>query len=68
QPQSLRDVSVSLDNVGQVEMARGNLGGARKQFEESLRILAGLERDGRLFPEWRRDIAWVKQQLARLGA
>jgi tetratricopeptide (TPR) repeat protein len=68
QPQTLRDVSVSLNNVGGVEMARGKRGEARKNFEESLRILTNLQRDGKLFPQWRNDITWVKQQLARLDS
>jgi tetratricopeptide (TPR) repeat protein len=68
QPQTLCDVSVSLLNVGGVEMARGKHGKARKNFEESLRILTNLERDGKLFPQWRNDITWVKQQLARLDS
>ncbi len=59
-------MSVSLNNVGQVELARGNLDEARKCFEESLSVLTGLERDGMLLPAWRNDIAWVKDQLARL--
>jgi tetratricopeptide (TPR) repeat protein len=68
QPQTLRDVSVSLNNVGGVEMARGKHGEARKNFEESLRVLTNLQRDGKLFPQWRNDIAWVKQQLVRLDS
>ena len=68
QPQTLRDVSVSLNNVGGVEKARGKHGEARKNFEESLRILTNLQRDGKLFPQWRNDITWVKQQLARLDS
>ena len=68
QPQSLRDVSISLNNVGKVEMARGNLDAVRKHLEESLRILTGLERDGKLFPQWRNSIVWVKQQLERVVA
>jgi tetratricopeptide (TPR) repeat protein len=66
QPQTLRDVSISLNNVGGVEKARGKHGEARKNFEESLRILTNLQRDGKLFPQWRNDIAWVRQQLACL--
>jgi hypothetical protein len=49
-------------------MARGNHSKARKCFEESLHILTDLERDGKLFPQWRNDIVWVKQQLTRLGS
>jgi hypothetical protein len=68
QPQTLRDVSISLNNFGWVEEAREKHGEARKDFEESLRILTNLQRDGKLFPQWRNDIAWVKQQLARLDS
>jgi hypothetical protein len=68
QPQTLRDVSVSLNKVGGVEEARGKHGEARKNFEESLRILTNLQRDGKLFPQWRNDINWVTQQLARLDS
>jgi hypothetical protein len=38
----LRDVSVSLNNVGGVEMARGNLDAASAAYAEMLRILRGL--------------------------
>jgi hypothetical protein len=66
QPESLWDVSTSLNNVGRVEMARGKPAEARKYFEESLRILTDLQRTGKLFPQWRGDMAWVKDQLAHL--
>ncbi|MEZ4409487.1 MAG: tetratricopeptide repeat protein [Polyangiales bacterium] len=35
-PQALRDLSVSLDNVGQVQQARGDLDAAERAFAESL--------------------------------
>jgi hypothetical protein len=52
-------VSVSLNYVGLVDMARGKHGEARKNFEESLRILTNLQRDGKLFPQWRSDITSI---------
>lgn len=64
----LRDVSVSLNNVGRVELARGNLDGASAAYAVSLSVLTGLQRDGKLLPEWRNDIAWVKDRLGRLGS
>ena len=38
----LRDVSVSLNNLGDVKMARGNLDAASAAYAESLKILRGL--------------------------
>jgi tetratricopeptide (TPR) repeat protein len=37
-PESLRDVSVSLNKVGDIEQARGDLDGALSRYEESLAI------------------------------
>jgi hypothetical protein len=42
QPQSLRDLSVSLDRLGQSEMARGRLDAASNAYSESLSIRRGL--------------------------
>src|SRR5579875_232428 len=41
-PQALRDLSVSLDNVGQVESDLGNLEAARAAYSESLELLRRL--------------------------
>lgn len=41
-PKSLRDLSISLDNVAEVERARGDLGTALAKYEESLAITRGL--------------------------
>ena len=47
---------------------RGKLDEARKHFEESLSILTGLQRDGKLLPAWSDDLARIKDRLDRLGA
>ena len=51
----LRDVSVSLDNVGEVELARGNLEGASAAYAECLTIARGLSDAAR--PESLRDVS-----------
>ena len=62
-PQSLRDVSVSLERLGGIEVAEGNLSAARAFFEEGLQIRRELR--GQLgTPESLRD---VSLSLGRLG-
>jgi len=62
QPQTLRDVSISLDNVGGVEKARGNLDAASAAYGESLRIRRGLSDPQQ--PQTLRD---VSVSLERVG-
>ncbi|MBN2575288.1 MAG: DUF4062 domain-containing protein, partial [Deltaproteobacteria bacterium] len=54
-PRLRRDVSVSLNHVGQVEMARGNLDGASAAYSETLGILRGLSDPHQ--PESLRDVS-----------
>ena len=56
-PESLRDLSVSLDNVGNTVQAMGKYEDAKKRFEESLEISRKLiERVGET-PESLRDLS-----------
>ena len=66
-PQSRRDLSVALDNVGRVAEARGEWGAAEAAYRESLGLARGLE-ESLGTPEARRDLSvsldrvgWVAQ-------
>ena len=69
-PESRRDLSVSLDNVGRVARARGDWGAAGRAYEESLGIDRDLA-DSLGTPESLRDLAISLGNLAsvveRLG-
>jgi hypothetical protein len=63
-PQALRDLSISLDNVGRVERDLGNLETARSAYQESLEIarqLAGTFPDQ---PRYQQDLAFIEDRLA----
>ena len=69
-PESRRDLSVSLDNVGRVAEARGDWGAAGRAYEESLGIRRGLA-DSLGTPESLHDLVISLSNLAgvveRLG-
>ena len=63
-PQALRDLSVSLNNVGQVEADLGNLEPARAAYRESLVLRRQLRQ---AFPDHAqlvRDLAWIEARWA----
>ena len=65
-PESRRDLSVSLDNVGRVAQARGDWGGAAESYEESLQIFRGLV-DVLGTPESRRDLSVSLNNVGRVA-
>ena len=69
-PESRRDLSVSLDNVGRVARARGDWGAAGRAYEESLDLARDLA-DSLGTPESLRDLVVLLGNLAgvveRLG-
>ncbi len=67
-PESLRDLSVSLDNVGQVGQQQGRWGDAQSAYEESLGIRRRLCAMLGDTPESLRDLAIANQNLALLYA
>ncbi|MEI7869509.1 MAG: hypothetical protein WCI11_16595, partial [Candidatus Methylumidiphilus sp.] len=63
-PQALRDLSVSLNNVGKVEADLGNLEPARAAYRESLVLRRQLRQ---AFPDHAqlvRDLAWIEARWA----
>ena len=56
-PQALRDLSISLDNVGQVEGDLGNLEAARTAYRESLELLRQLREAVGETPQALRDLS-----------
>ena len=56
-PERRRDVSVSLNNVGDVLVAQGDLSAALERFEASLAIAEDLSRDDPGNADWRRDVS-----------
>ncbi|MGC2201794.1 MAG: tetratricopeptide repeat protein [Stellaceae bacterium] len=56
-PQALRDLSVSLDNVGRVEGDLGNLEAARTAYRESLELRRGLREALGDTPQALRDLS-----------
>ena len=65
-PESRRDLSVSLDNVGRVAEARGDWGAAGRAYEESLGIRRGLA-DVLGTPESRRDLSVSLNNVGRVA-
>ena len=65
-PESRRDLSVSLDNVGRVAEARGDWGAAGRAYEESLGIRRGLV-DVLGTPESRRDLSVSLDNVGRVA-
>ncbi len=63
-PQALRDLSISLNNVGKVEADLGNLEPARAAYRESLVLSRQLRQ---AFPDHAqlvRDLAWIEARWA----
>ena len=65
-PESRRDLSVSLDNVGRVAEARGDWGAAGRAYEESLGVRRGLV-DVLGTPESRRDLSVSLDNVGRVA-
>ena len=65
-PESRRDLSVSLDNVGRVARARGDWGAAGRAYEESLDLARGLV-DVLGTPESRRDLSVSLNNVGRVA-
>ena len=65
-PESRRDLSVSLNNVGRVAEARGDWGAAGRAYEESLGIRRGLV-DVLGTPESRRDLSVSLDNVGRVA-
>ena len=65
-PESRRDLSISLDNVGQVAEARGHWDAAEKAYLESLEIRRELEN---LLgtPQAQQDVSTSQENLRRLS-
>jgi hypothetical protein len=66
-PQGLRDLSIALDNVGQVERDLGNLEAARKAYRESLDVRRQLVRT---FPDqlrYQQDLAFTEARLGEIS-
>jgi hypothetical protein len=59
-PRVLRRLSMSLDNVGQIERALGNLEAADGAWRESLGIARQLSRAFTDHPEFQRDLAQIE--------
>ena len=62
-PQALRDLSVSLDNVGQVERDLGNLEVARTAYRESLELRRRLARTFPDQPRYQQELAFTEARL-----
>ena len=67
-PEALRDWSVSLDNVGDVQRALGDVTGARGRYEQSLQVRERLVALTGESPEALRDLAISCQKLGDLQA
>ena len=65
-PESRRDLSVSLNNVGRVARARGDWGAAGRAYEESLDLARGLA-DVLGTPESRRDLSVSLDNVGRVA-
>ena len=65
-PESRRDLSVSLENVGRVAEARHDWGAAERSYEESLGIRRGLA-DSLGTPESRRDLSVSLENVGRVA-
>ena len=65
-PESRRDLSVSLDNVGRVAEARGDWGAAGRAYEEFLDLARGLA-DVLGTPESRRDLSVSLNNVGRVA-
>ena len=67
-PEALRDWSISLSKVGDVQRALGDVTGARVRYEESLKVRERLVALTGESPEALRDLAISCQQLGDLQA
>ena len=65
-PEARRDLSVALDNVGQVARARGEWAVAEAAYRESLEIRRGLE-ESLGTPEARRDLSVSLNNVGRVA-
>lgn len=64
---SPRDRSVLLDETGDVLVAKGDLDGALKRFQESLEIAQALAREDPGNAGWRLDVAFSHAKIALAG-
>ncbi|MCL2780192.1 MAG: hypothetical protein FWD74_01640, partial [Actinomycetia bacterium] len=64
-PQELRDLSVSLDNLGRVQEAGGDWGAAESRYARSLQLLERLDASGTLLTG---DSAWLAALRGRAAA
>jgi tetratricopeptide (TPR) repeat protein len=65
-PQALRDLSVSLDNVGRVEHDFGNLEGARSAYREGLELRRQLREAVGDTPQALRDLSISLENVGRV--
>ena len=65
-PEALRDWSVSLDKVGDVQRALGDVAGARERYEQSLQLRERLVKLTGESPEALRDLAISCERLGDL--
>ena len=54
---SIRDLSVSFENIGNVQMAQGDLAGALKSYGDSLAMINRLAKSDPSNSGWQRDLA-----------
>ena len=66
-PEALRDGSESLDNVGDVQRALGDLAGARERYAQSLALSERLVRLTGESPEALRDLALSRERMGTLS-
>ncbi|HNM75936.1 MAG TPA: hypothetical protein PKN13_11450, partial [Accumulibacter sp.] len=65
--QAQRDVSVSLDKLGDVQQAAGDLAAARRSFDQSLQIRRRLADANPASAQAQRDVAASLWRLAAIG-
>ena len=62
-----RDLSISLEKLGEVTAAAGDLTTARDHYQASLDIAARLAAADPANTQWQRDLSFVRQRIADLG-
>jgi hypothetical protein len=65
-PQTLRDLSVSLNKVGGVDKALGRLEEARAAYAESLELSSRLAKNFPDVPQYRKDLATMEARIKAL--
>lgn len=66
-PEALRDLSISLNNVGKIDQALGNRQAARDAFTEGLEIAQGLATALPEYEDYKNLPDWFERRLAELG-